>query len=135
MKILPCAALVLIAAKALAWDGERFVTLSADTVMRYRTEELFTRLKIKRQIAAEAQSTILMGNLVELGIGVAVIHPFVAEHFGGKVEVRPFEPAIEISYGLIFPEGSRRLCIVDSFAKKMRLCFADSEYVVSEPAA
>ncbi len=115
-------------------DGERFVSLSADTVMRYRTEELFTRLKIKRQVVAEAQSTILMGNLVELGIGVAVVHPFVADHFVGKVEVRPFEPAIEISYGLVFPEGSRRLRVVDSFADKMRLCFSDSEYVVSESA-
>ena len=114
--------------------GERFVSLSADTVMRYRTEELFTRLKIKRQIAAEAQSTILMGNLVELGIGVAVIHPFVADHFAGKVEVRPFEPAIEISYGLVYPEGSRRLRIVGSLAEKMRLCFSASEYVISEPA-
>ena len=113
-------------------DGERFVSLSADTVMRYRTEDLFTRLKIKRQVTVEAQSTILMGNLVELGLGVAVVHPFVADHFEGRVEVRPFEPAIEISYGLIFPKGSRRLRIVDSFAEKMRLCFSGSENVISE---
>jgi DNA-binding transcriptional LysR family regulator len=116
-------------------EGERFVSLSADTVMRYRTEELFTRLKIKRQLTVEAQSTILMGNLVELGLGVAVIHPFVADHFAGRLEVRPFEPAIEISYGLVFPEGSHRLRIVDSFAEKMRQCFSGSEYVVSEPAS
>lgn len=115
-------------------DGERFISLSADTAMRYRTEELFTRLKIKRRVAVDAQSTILMGNLVGLGLGVAVVHPFVAEHFAGKVEIRPFEPAIEISYGLIFPEGSRRLRIVDSFADKMRLCFSDSDNVVPEPA-
>ncbi len=102
--------------------------------MRYRTEELFTRLKIKRRVTVEAQSTILVGNLVELGLGVAVVHPFVADHFAGRVEVRPFKPAIEISYGLIFPEGARRLRIADSFAEKMRLCFSDSEYVVSEPA-
>ena len=120
--------------KAEDLDGENFVSLSADTVMRYRTEELFTRLKIKRHLAVEAQSTILMGNLVELGLGVAVVHPFVADHFKGKVEARPFEPAIEISYGLVFPEGSRRLRIAESFAAKMRLCFSDSENVVPEPA-
>jgi len=112
--------------------GEKFVSLSSDTVMRYRTEELFTRLKIDRQLAVEAQSTILMGNLVELGLGVAVVHPFVAEHFAGKVEIRPFEPAIEVSYGLVFPEGARRLRVVDSLAEKMHLCFSDSGHAISE---
>jgi DNA-binding transcriptional LysR family regulator len=113
-------------------EGERFISLSADTVVRYRTEELFTRLKIDRQLAVEAQSTILMGNLVELGLGVAVIHPFVADHFAGKVEIRPFEPAIEVSYGLVYPEGSRRLRIVDNLAEKMRLCFPDTGNFVAE---
>jgi len=113
-------------------EGERFVSLSADTVVRYRTEELFTRLKIDRQLAVEAQSTILMGNLVELGLGVAVVHPFVADHFAGKVEIRPFEPAIEVSYGLVYPEGSRRLRLVDSLAEKMRLCFPGTGNVVPE---
>ena len=113
-------------------EGERFVSLSADTVVRYRTEELFTRLKIDRQLAVEAQSTILMGNLVELGLGVAVVHPFVADHFAGKVEIRPFEPAIEVSYGLVYPEGSRRLRIVDNLAEKMRLCFPDTGNVIAD---
>jgi DNA-binding transcriptional LysR family regulator len=115
-------------------DGERFVSLSADTVMRYRTEELFTRLKIDRHLAVEAQSTVLMGNLVELGLGIAVIHPFVADHFKGKVEVRRFEPAIDISYGLVFPEGTRRLHLVDNFAEIMRKCFAGSGNLMPEPA-
>jgi DNA-binding transcriptional LysR family regulator len=126
----PLARKRVISADDLA--GEKFVSLSADTVMRYRTEELFTRLKIDRQLAVEAQSTILMGNLVELGLGVAVVHPFVAEHFAGKVEIRPFEPAIEVSYGLVFPEGARRLRVVDSLAEKMHLCFSDSGHAVAE---
>ena len=111
-------------------DNENIVTLSADTVMRYRTEEMLSRLKIKRHSIVEAQSTILMGNLVELGIGVAVIHPFVADHFAGRVEVREFEPAIEIGYGLIFPEGARRLWIVEKLAEKMRICFPESGFVM-----
>ena len=111
-------------------DDENIVTLSADTVMRYRTEEMFSRLKVRRHSVVEAQSTILMGNLVELGIGVAVIHPFVAEHFAGRVEVREFEPAIEISYGLVFPESARRLWVVKQLVKMMRVCFPDTGIVV-----
>ena len=111
-------------------DSENIVTLSADTVLRYRTEEMLSRLKIKRHSIVEAQSTILMGNLVELGIGVAVIHPFVADHFAGRVEVRQFEPAIEISYGLIFPEGARRLWVVEKLAENMRICFPESGFMM-----
>ena len=120
--------------RAADLEGERFVSLSADTVMRYRTEELFTRSRIDRQLAVEAQSTILLGNLVELGLGVAIVHRFVADHFAGKVEVRPFEPAIDVSYGLVFPEGARRLRIVDSFVEKLRLCFPASGHSTAEPA-
>lgn len=115
--------------KAEDLENENIVTLSADTVMRYRTEEMFSRLKVRRHSIVEAQSTILMGNLVELGIGVAVMHPFVADHFAGRVEVRDFEPAVEISYGLIFPEATRRPWIVDRLAEKMRICFTDGESV------
>ncbi len=107
--------------------GENVVTLSADTVLRYRTEELFSRLKIERHVVAEAQSTIMMGNLVELGIGVALTHPFVAAHFAGRVETRPFTPVVDIDYGLIFPERLYRRQIVESFVEKMRSCFPDPE--------
>ena len=108
-------------------DGESIISLSADTIIRYRTEELFTRHQIERRLVAEAQSTVMLGNMVALGMGVGIIHPFVAEHFAGKVDVRPFHPAIEISYGLVYPEGSPRREVVDKFATYMRLCFADSE--------
>lgn len=104
-------------------NGENVVTLSADTVLRYRTEELFSRLKIQRRIVAEAQSTIMVGNLVELGLGVALTHPFVADHFAGKVETRPFEPEVDINYGLIFPERSHRRQIADRFVEAMHSCF------------
>lgn len=114
------------------FDGESFVCLSADTVLRYRIEEMFSRLGIERRRAIEAGSTILMGNLVETGLGVAVIHPFVAEHFRGRVEIRPFEPVTEVSYGLVFPRGSRRLRIVDEFAEKMRQCFSDTDNIIPE---
>jgi DNA-binding transcriptional LysR family regulator len=110
-------------------DGESVISLSADTIMRYRTEELFSRHKIDRRPTVEAQSTIMLGNMVALGMGVAVIHPFVADHFAGKVDVRPFNPAVEISYGLVYPEGTPRREIVDRFAANMRLCFSDSEQI------
>ncbi|WP_419913195.1 LysR family transcriptional regulator [Hoeflea sp.] len=113
-------------------DGESLVSLSADTVMRYRTEELFTRRKIKCQSAIEATSTILLGNLVRIGLGVAIVHPFVAEHFSGQLEIRPFEPEVDISYGLIYAEGARRLRVADQLSKNMRICFSSSSQFIPQ---
>ena len=112
-------------------EGESLVSLSTDTVMRYRTEEMLTKLKIHCQSAIEAQSTILLGNLVKIGLGIAVAHPFVADHFRGQLQIRPFEPAIDISYGLIFAEGARRLRVTDRFSENMRICFASSDELIA----
>jgi DNA-binding transcriptional LysR family regulator len=112
-------------------EGESLVSLSSDTVMRYRTEELLTKMKIDCQSAIEAQSTILLGNLVKIGLGVAVAHPFVADHFRGQLQIRPFEPAIDISYGLIFAEGARRLRVTDRFSENMRICFSGSGDIIA----
>ncbi len=112
-------------------EGESLVSLSTDTVMRYRTEEMLTKLKIHCQAAIEAQSTILLGNLVKIGLGIAVAHPFVADHFRGQLQIRPFEPAIDISYGLIFAEGARRLRVTDRFSENMRICFASSDELIA----
>ncbi|MEX3009708.1 LysR family transcriptional regulator [Hoeflea sp. TYP-13] len=111
-------------------DGENLVSLSADTVMRYRTEELFSKLKIKCPSAIEAQSTILLGNLVKIGLGVAVVHPFVADHFREQLEIRPFEPEIDISYGLIYAQGARRLRVADQLSKNMRICFSGTSQFI-----
>ena len=88
-------------------EGESLVSLSTDTVMRYRTRSIASR--------RSRQSTILLGNLVKIGLGIAVAHPFVADHFRGQLQIRPFEPAIDISYGLTFAEGARRLRVTDRF--------------------
>ena len=109
--------------------------ISCDFIQRrHQRQRLWRKLKIKCQSVVDAQSTILLGNLVKIGVGVAVVHPFVADHFGDQLEIRPFEPEIDISYGLIFAEGSRRLRVADQLAKNMRICFSGSgQFIPSEP--
>jgi hypothetical protein len=42
-------------------------------------------------------------SLVAQGLGVSLVHRFIAEAFAGRLEIRPFAPAIAFEYGLVFP--------------------------------
>ena len=94
-------------------------------MFRYRTDEVFGRLGIRRKIGVEAQSTVTVCNMVASGIGVSLVHPFVAKTFADQIEIRRFEPAVRFEYGLLFPAGVTRSQISEEFARTLRLSVAE----------
>ena len=97
-----------------------FISLNPGSLLRYRTDEVFGRLGIKRSLRIEAPSTLLATNLVAKGLGVSIIHPFIASAYGDKVVARPFEPSLRYDYGLLFPIGQTRSKITTIFVEKLR---------------
>ena len=89
-------------------DGSSFVSMESGAFFRYRIDEMFGRLGVRRDLNIEAQSTIMVCNLVAKGLGVSIVHPFIAEPFRGRLLLKPFEPAIRFDYGLLFPAGQTR---------------------------
>ena len=114
----PLAANETIAAAELA--GLRFISIDPRTLLRYRTDELFGKLGIRRVLGIEAQSSMMACNLVAMGLGVSVVHPFIADLFADKVAVRPFEPPFRLEYGLLFATGQRRSLIANEFIETLR---------------
>ena len=104
---------------------EQFISLEPGTMFRYRTDEVFGRLGIRRKIDVEAQSTVTVCNMVASGIGVSLVHPFVAKTFVDQIEIRRFEPAVRFEYGLLFPAGVTRSQISEEFARTLRLSVAE----------
>ena len=105
-------------------ENEQFISVEPGALFRYRTDELFGRLGIRRKIGVEAQSTIMVCNMVATGIGVSIVHPFIAETFGDRVAARRFEPAIRFEYGLLFPTGVTRSQITREFIETLRASVA-----------
>jgi DNA-binding transcriptional LysR family regulator len=101
-------------------EGLPFVSMESAAFFRYRIDELFGRLGIRRILNIEAQSTIMVCNLVAKGLGVSIVHPFIAEPFAHRLLVRPFEPAIRFDYGLLFPAGQTRSQITNEFVKTLQ---------------
>lgn len=105
--------------------GEQFISLEPGTMFRYRTDEIFGSLGIRRKISVEAQSTVMVCNMVAAGIGLSLVHPFVARTFSDRVAVRPFEPAMRFEYGLLFPSGVTRSQITQEFTDTLKKSVAE----------
>ncbi len=97
-----------------------FISMNPDSVLRYQTDQLFGRLGVRRSLSIEAPSTLLATNLVAKGLGVSILHPFIAEAYGDKVISRPFKPAIQYEYGLLFPAEQTRSQISLAFVEALR---------------
>lgn len=101
-------------------DGASFISMEPGAFFRYRIDEMFGRLGIRRELNIEAQSTIMVCNMVAKGLGVSIVHPFVAQPFENQVVSRPFEPGIRFDYGLLFPSGQTRSQITNEFIRTLQ---------------
>jgi DNA-binding transcriptional LysR family regulator len=101
-------------------SGQPFISMSSGSLLRYQTDDLFGRLGIQRSLSIEAPSTLLATNLVAKGLGVSIVHPFIALAYGDKVVSRPFKPSIQYEYGLLFPAAQTRSQITNAFVAALR---------------
>lgn len=105
-------------------EDQPFISVEPGGLFRYRTDELFGRLGIRRKLGIEAKSTVMVCSLVSAGIGLSIVHPFIADSVGAKVAVRRFEPAIRFEYGLLFPTGVTRSQMSQAFIQTLRASVA-----------
>jgi DNA-binding transcriptional LysR family regulator len=72
--------------------------------VRQFADKVFQRSGVTRVLAAEAQYSAALAELVAQDLGVALIDPFTAADLAGRgiVGLR-FEPAIEFHLGILYP--------------------------------
>ena len=99
--------------------GLPFVSMKPGSLLRYQTDELFGRLGIHRTLSVEAPSTLLATNLVAKGLGVSIVHSFIASAYGGQVVAKLFTPSISYEYGLLFPSAQTRSQITNAFVETL----------------
>ena len=97
-----------------------FISMQPGSLLRYQTDELFGRLGIHRTLSVEAPSTLLATNLVAKGLGVSIVHSFIASAYGEQVVAKLFTPRISYEYGLLFPSAQTRSQITNAFVETLR---------------
>lgn len=101
---------------------ENLISISADTLLRFKTEELFTSAGLKTLSRCEAQSTVMVANLVEEGLGVAIVHAPIAEKHSHSVASMKITPSFTLTYGII-----QRKTIVDRpLLARFKQCLYDA---------
>ena len=101
--------------------GQPFVSVDVGTRQRHRVDELFENLKIRRHMAVEAKTAIMVCHLVASGAGISVVHPFVASALSGRLAIRPFEAPIQFDYGMLFPLRHSRSGLVSAFVETLKV--------------
>jgi DNA-binding transcriptional LysR family regulator len=96
--------------------GETFISIDLGTLLRYRIDEVFGKLGISRDMKYEAQSTALICHMVASGVGISIVHPFMAAAFGDRISIHPFEPEVNFDYVLLFPSGQARSLLTKEFS-------------------
>ena len=56
---------------------------------------------IKRSLRLESQSTVNVCHMVANGLGVSIVHGFLAPYFSDRLLIKPFNPSITVGYGII----------------------------------
>ncbi|ARO13414.1 transcriptional regulator [Ketogulonicigenium robustum] len=84
-----------------------FVSFPRGTPFRFRTDSIFERAGIERQMLTEASTHEAVCNLIAAGLGVSIVSPF-SPHLrrNPALAFRPFKPAIPISIGMVCDEAS-----------------------------
>ena len=60
-------------------EGEAFISIEPGTLFRYRTDELFGQLGVRRKLRLEAQSTVMVCSLVAQGLGGGPIYTILLQ--------------------------------------------------------
>jgi DNA-binding transcriptional LysR family regulator len=85
-------------------EGEKFIAFTKNSSVRYHTDQMFQRSGVKPRLAAEAQYSLPIAELVGLGLGVGFVDPFTAADATEKgIVALRFEPAIEFHVGILYP--------------------------------
>jgi DNA-binding transcriptional LysR family regulator len=103
--------------------GERFVSLTTNTVGRLLIDQLFEREGVARELVVDCQVVAVIADLVSQGLGIGFVDPFTATDFADRniVPLR-FEPKVEMRIGLLHPTHRPLSRMASEFATLLRTC-------------
>lgn len=102
-------------------EGESFISLAPDDLMRLRIDEMFEAAGTRRLLELETQSTTTICALVTESLGVSIVNPVVASDFRHRgLVIRRFEPTVTFRGFLLFPRERQPSRLAEAFADATR---------------
>jgi len=86
------------------FEGERFVSLSAEDPYRRQFDAIFAAAGVRRRLQVETHSAIAVCALVQQGLGIALVNPLTARACEGDgLHVRPFSVSVPFRIQALWP--------------------------------
>ena len=96
---------------------ETFISLGMEDRSRFRVDQAFERIAIRRRLTIEAHQSEAACAFTAAGAGVSVVDPFSVYSFDRtQLVVKPFRPVVKFDMWLVFPDHRPRSKITDAFA-------------------
>lgn len=106
--------------------GDRFISFGSEGRIQSVVDETFDALNIKRRVIGRVYNSATACSLVAQGLSVAIVDPFSAASFlANGIIVRPFRPAIEYRFKLLYPRSRERSKLLEAFLPVLKSAAAD----------
>lgn len=103
------------------FDGERFVSLSADDPYRRQFDAIFAAAGVRRRLQTETHSALAVCALVRQGLGLALVNPLTAWACADEgLQVRPFSVPVPFRIQALLPLHRPPHALVDDFIDALR---------------
>ncbi len=85
-------------------EGAPFISLMREYLGRHVIDRIFERAGVTRRLVAETQVNAMICEMVQRGVGLAIVDPFTAADYAARgVVAVPFRPSIKIRIGVLYP--------------------------------
>ncbi|QXI45331.1 LysR family transcriptional regulator [Pseudomonas wayambapalatensis] len=101
-------------------SGESLIALHPRSLIRQSLSLVTESLQPQPNIRFETTNGILACQLAARGLGIAISDPFIATSSEVPLVLRPFQPAITLDYGFIFPAWQERSGAVNELANLIK---------------
>jgi DNA-binding transcriptional LysR family regulator len=97
-----------------------YVAFESDIPMQSNIDRALREFSVKVYPRAVATTTPTLVELVGVGVGISVVHPFALINAHGEIEVRKFSPEISWDYRVITSSTLRNSLIVTKFVDAIK---------------
>lgn len=94
-----------------------FISFNNDSFIVHQFTEMFERYNIKPNVVLTSNSASIICKYVANGLGISLMHPFVAHGLMDKLVLKRFEPAVHDSFQLCRRKDTRNVQLVDTFVE------------------
>jgi DNA-binding transcriptional LysR family regulator len=114
-------------------DGVPFVSFDPESFTSRRVGQVMDAHGVALEIVMIVNVAPTLCEFVAAGVGISLVHPLIVGSLRDKLAIRPFEPAIQLTFQLCHIRDSRNARLVDAFMEGVREAASEISATILTP--